>query len=118
VFDRHFDPRHYGPGTAPETWYDRAHSILFDYLAETGLVGLAAYAGVFAVFYVQLFRDFNRRRRGVDSKEQLSPYTHALFFALPVAYGVQGLVFFDVLPVYQNLRLFFALSADRFRCQA
>jgi O-antigen ligase len=115
VLDRHFDPRIYLPGAASETWIDRAHSVVFDYLAETGLLGLAAYTGVFAVFYRQLFRSERRWRAGAEHSP--SQYTQALFFAVPVAYLVQGLVFFDVLTTYLNLFLFLGLSARSFRCQ-
>lgn len=117
VFDRHFGPSQYVPIITSEPWEDRAHSIFFDYLAETGLVGLAAYAGIFAVFYAQLFRNLHDRRKGTNVKHPISPFTPALFFAVPVAYLVQGLVFFDVLAIYLNLFLFLALSAHWFRCQ-
>ncbi|MGB9608896.1 MAG: O-antigen ligase family protein, partial [Minisyncoccia bacterium] len=36
VFDKYFDPRHFNPEVpGSETWFDRAHSVIFDYLAET-----------------------------------------------------------------------------------
>jgi len=117
VFDKHFDPRRYVPGVTSETWVDRAHSILFDYLATIGLVGFAAYTGIFAVFYVQFVQNLHHRPKGTGMKHPRSPYTQALFFAVPVAYLVQGLALFDVLPTYLNLFLFLALSGYWFQCQ-
>jgi O-antigen ligase len=117
VIDRHFDPRLYVPGSASETWVDRAHSVAFDYLAETGVVGLAAYAALFAVFYVQAWRSGRRGSKRADVEDAQSLYSRALFFAVPVGYLVQALVFFDVLPAYLNLFLFLALGAYCFRCQ-
>ncbi|MBI2623024.1 MAG: O-antigen ligase family protein [Candidatus Liptonbacteria bacterium] len=103
VFDRHFDPRHFVPGQGTETWFDRAHSVLFDYLAETGLVGLLAYLAIFITF----FREFARRVRA--SAERV--LSRALVVALPVGYLVQAFALFDVLPVYINLFLFLAFAS-------
>lgn len=97
VFDKHFDTRHYTPEIpGVETWFDRAHSVYFDYLAQTGAAGLLAYLSIFAVFYVLLFQ----RKRAQN----------AVLFAVPVAYLVQGVALFDVLPIYLNLFLFLAFA--------
>ncbi len=102
VFDKYFDTRHYsGPGA--ETWFDRAHSLIFDYLAETGILGFLSYVGIFAVFYWQFFR-----RRVAD----LSDWQTGLLVALPAAYWVQGLVLFDVLPIYINLFILLAFAGS------
>ena len=121
VFDKYFDPRHFVPGKQTETWFDRAHSVVFDYLAETGLIGLISYLGMFAALYYQFFR-----RRNGEQKMQTDPHVRlpanammparqssilrGLLFALPVAYFVQAILLFDVLPIYLNLFLFFAFA--------
>lgn len=104
VFDKHFDTRHFIPGQNTETWFDRAHSVVFDQLAETGILGLLAYLSIFVAFFYQFFRWVRSRRTG------LSPFQEALVLAMPVAYFVQGLALFDVLPIFLNLVLFFAFS--------
>ncbi|MBI4134137.1 MAG: O-antigen ligase family protein [Candidatus Terrybacteria bacterium] len=104
AFDRHFDIRHFTPGAPSSTWYDRAHSIIFDYLAELGAIGLAAFLSVFAVFYRQFFKFWDRKRvlRG------------ALWFAFPVAYLTQGIAIFDIFPIYIQLFFFLAYAAHEF----
>lgn len=99
VFDKYFDPRHFMPGRGGETWFDRAHSIVFDYLAETGILGFAAFLGIWATFFWELAK----RRVWFDS-----PLLNGLFFAVPVGYLVQGIAIFDVLPIYLNVFVFLA----------
>src|SRR3989338_2019171 len=56
VFDKYFDPRHFDPSRNTETWFDRAHSVVFDYLAETGIVGFLSYSAIFGIFYLYFFK--------------------------------------------------------------
>lgn len=112
VFDKYFDPRHHVPDQNTETWFDRAHSIYFDYLAETGILGLAAYLSIFAVIlsgFSGKFLIFWRKRLETEPSGK-SVIQEALIFSLAVGYLVQGLAIFDVLPMYINLFLFFAFS--------
>ncbi|MCR4328823.1 MAG: O-antigen ligase family protein [Patescibacteria group bacterium] len=105
VFDAHFDSRHFIPGQDTETWFDRAHSVVFDYLSETGVVGFFAYLSIFAFFFAGFFvRDRVRMLPDVLMRR-------ALILALPVGYLVQALVLFDVLPIYLNLFIFLAFAA-------
>jgi O-antigen ligase len=101
VFDKYFDPRHFIPGQNTETWFDRAHSVYFDYLAETGILGFLSYLSIFGVIYWEFFR---KKERAGDH----SVLSKALIFSLPLGYLVQGAAIFEVLPMYINLFLFFA----------
>lgn len=104
VFDRNFDPKFFEPSQGFGAWFDRAHSIYFDYLVETGILGLLSYLGIFVVLYWFILKKaFND-----------SVFQKALMFALPVAYLVQGLVLFDVLPIHLNLFLFLAFATYKF----
>ncbi len=116
VFDKYFDPRHYIPGTDSETWFDRAHNVVFDYLAETGIIGFLSYVGIFAVFFYEFARKMASRRRGEPHGQTVpaNRFEHALLIALPVGYLVQGLALFDVLPIYLNLFLFLAFATYLF----
>ncbi len=119
VFDRYFDPRHYIPGANSETWFDRAHSVFFDYLAETGFLGLVSYISIFVVFFWQLFKNKKAalaHQFREKEKENLyhNPLLFGLLLALPIGYLIQGLALFDVLPIYLNLFLFLAFSLYQF----
>lgn len=125
VFDRHFDTRHFVPGRYTETWFDRAHSVIFDYLAETGILGLAAYLSMFAVFFWQLWKNLLSRREHDSSKElrahpnrfgiHESVLLRGLLLVVLVAYLVQGLVLFDVLPIFLNVIIILAFATVLFQ---
>lgn len=128
VFDRKFDPAYFKPAEGFGAWFDRAHSIYFDYLVETGLLGLLAFLAIFFVLYRYLFRSLAQgesfeKRAGKNSGEMPPAFRapasptgrlpSALAFALPVAYLIQGIVLFDVLPIYVNVFLFLAFMVYR-----
>jgi len=102
VFDKYFDARHYVPGQNSETWFDRAHSVFIDYLTEIGILGLLSYLSIFIVYFWEFFKKTKDR----------SPVINTLFFTLPIAYLVQGIALFDVLPIY--LVLFTTLAFASF----
>ena len=110
VFDKHFDPRHFVPGKNSETWFDRAHSVIFDYLSETGIVGLATFLGMFVVFYFALAKRAVMHAWKTSAMRGKEVVQIALLAAIPAAYLVQGLALFDVLPIYLGLFLFLAFG--------
>ncbi|PIY59663.1 hypothetical protein COY96_00555 [Candidatus Wolfebacteria bacterium CG_4_10_14_0_8_um_filter_37_11] len=120
AFEKHYDSRF-------KVWYDRAHNIFFDYLTMTGILGLLSFIGIFVVYYWQFFK---KTLISADKKLINADYQHksaqiginqclqnALLFAMPIAYLVQGLVLFDVLPIYINLFLFLAFANYKFSKQ-
>jgi len=109
VFDKYFNPKHFIPGENSETWYDRAHDVFLDYLVETGFLGFLSYILIFVVFYFEFFKG-----RIFEVLRNESMVQNALFFALPIAYLVQGVIIFDVLPIYLNLFLFLAFAVNQF----
>ena len=129
VFDRHFDTRYFSPSAGFGAWFDRAHSIYFDYLVETGILGLLSFIGIWAVFYwyslkllisnnLQIIAQNYRQKR--DSNEDVFnsrglSIQRALIFALPISYLVQGIVLFDILPIYINLFMFSAFATYKFQ---
>lgn len=48
-----------------ETWFDNAHSAVFNTLAVQGIIGLLAYAGLFVFAFIQLLQD--RKKGNVDA---------------------------------------------------
>jgi O-antigen ligase len=113
VYDRFFNPNFFVPGQNGETWFDRAHSVFFDYLTETGIVGLISYLGIFVVFYWEFFKKKTKNileKIEGRSSEASSVLIRGLVFAVPIAYLVQGVAIFDVLPMYIVLFVFLAFS--------
>lgn len=111
VYDKFFNPQFFTPGQNSETWFDRAHSVFFDYLVETGIIGFLSYLGIFFIFA----REFFVRRRAriaaaIDNHKTAHVLENALMLAMPVAYLVQGVAIFDVLPMYIPLFLFLAFA--------
>lgn len=119
VFDRYFDTRYFlGSGVPSQTWFDRAHNVVFDYLAETGILGFLSYGSIFAAFYVMLFRSGSPLPPSpAPEKKRFSP-ERALLIGMPIAYLVNGMAFFDAFPVYLNLFFFFAFAAFLFHTAA
>lgn len=107
VFDRYFNTDYFKPVEGFGAWFDRAHSVVFDYLVETGLLGLLAYLSIFVVFYWQFFKKYHWR-------EEVRNLKKAVVFSLLIAYFVQGLVLFDVLVIYISIFLFLAYSLFEF----
>jgi O-antigen ligase len=121
VFDKYFDPRHFVPGQNTETWFDRAHSVVLDYLVETGLFGLLAYLGMFGALAYELFRASPRKGDNTSVRSddtwrgvRESLVLQGLCVALPVAYFAQAIILFDVLPIYINLFLFLGFMTFEF----
>ena len=132
VFDRYFNTEYFVPSQGFGAWFDRAHSIYFDYLVETGILGLLSFLGIWIVFYWQFIKKtlintdkklINADNQHKSAKISINPRLQnqhqsvlqsALLFALPIAYLVQGIVLFDVFPIYLNVFLMLAFAAYRF----
>lgn len=90
VFNKYYNPEMY----AQEQWFDRTHSIIFDWLIAAGLLGLIAYLSIFVLALRYLF------------KSDLDQTSKAIFTGLLAAYFFQNLFVFDNLISYL---LFFAI---------
>lgn len=88
VFNKYYDPRLW----PQESWFDRAHNVVFDYLISGGILGLLSYLGIFfAAFYYLL--------RLVFSKKE-NAYAATAFIGLLGGYFFQNLFVFDQLTSY------------------
>ncbi len=127
VFDRHFQKDMFSPEKGFGAWFDRAHSVFFDYLVETGILGLLSYISIFLLFYFELFKIIRQNKNileVVNKKPEVSNLffkreyvMKAILFAMPIAYLVQGLVLFEVLVIYLNLFIFLAFANYKFQNQ-
>ncbi|MDP1689426.1 MAG: O-antigen ligase family protein [bacterium] len=126
AFEKYYNPIH-------KVWFDRAHNIFFDYLVFSGILGLFSFIGMFAVFFWQLFiiksekrsetldpKNYQQNMKAMieaSDKNLQSILQRALILGLPIAYLMQGLVLFDVLPIYINLFLFLAFATWKLESQ-
>lgn len=121
VFDTHFNPAYFKPAEGFGAWFDRAHSIFFDYLAETGILGLMSFLGIFVAYYYQFTKKwivhkiYHVKKAEVLEQRSRSLVLEGIMFVLLIAYLVQGLVLFDIFVTYLNLFLFFAFSVYQFQ---
>lgn len=96
VFDRYYNANHFGG----DSWFDRAHDTLLEYLVGGGMVLLLAYLAVW-FFY---FREIYKKRKA------MSLPILGLMTGFPIAYLIQGISAFEVLPIFLMLYIFFALN--------
>jgi len=81
-----------------EPWFDRPHNQALQYLAEGGIVLFAAYLFLVAMVFRLIFKIFRKEK-----------ILGSLLFAVYVAYIVQSLILFDVLPILIGLFVLFGL---------
>jgi len=93
AIERNFQPE------LSSAWFDRAHNIFFDYLAMTGLMGLLSFLSLFLAIFFLVLKHSKKVFVAVASWR----YTNALVLGVVAAYLTQGLVLFDVLPIYLNV---------------
>lgn len=88
AFSSHFPPEIYTE-TDSQLWFDKAHSVLFEYLVTTGLVGTIAYLAllIFLIFYLW-------------KNKTLSPLEKNLFIGLLFGYTFANMFVFDTISTY------------------
>jgi O-antigen ligase/tetratricopeptide (TPR) repeat protein len=88
LFDKHYDARMYNQ----EPWFDRAHNVVLDIGATTGIIGFLAYLGIFVMAVMLLWRAF--QQKSIDFS------TYSLSIAFLIVYLTQGMFTFDTLNSY------------------
>lgn len=99
AFIKHYNPC-LGTGSGKcgiSLWFDRAHNVIFDTLATTGMLGLVAYIGVFLSALFFLWKGFFNNKIGFPEA--------GAFTALLAAYFVQNLTVFDTVASLMLLML-------------
>ncbi len=115
VFDRSFETCYFNPANGFGAWFDRANSIVFDSLAETGTLGLLGYLSIFGVMIYLFFGSIRKPEKYSGfpvGKESI--VVKSLGLALPIGYLIQGLILFDVLPTYLSIFLVAAFVVYEF----
>ena len=88
-FDKYYNPNHYGL----DSWFDRAHDVYLEYIVSGGITLFLAYMAIWFCF----FRELARRRNKAPA------WLTGIIIAFGVAYLVQSVTAFEVLPVYLML---------------
>lgn len=102
AFGKHFNPCLFTSECGSEIWFDRAHSIVFDTLATTGLIGLLSYLAMFAT---AIFGFLRMLPKIADKRNLFMPLGMS---ALLIAYFFQNFLVFDMINTY--LMLFLSLA--------
>jgi putative inorganic carbon (HCO3(-)) transporter len=91
-FVRHFTPKFFTEDFGNDIWYDKAHNIIFDTLAATGIFGFLTYLFLYLASFFVLWRKF--------FKEKEDFWKAGIFSSVLVAYFVQNLTVFDMIGSY------------------
>ena len=89
AFNKYYNPEMYNQ----EPWFDRAHSIIFDWLVAGGALGLLAFLSILALW---LYYAWSR-------KSDFTPMERYVFTGLLAAYGFHGIFVFDNLTSYMMI---------------
>ncbi len=102
AFQRHYDPALLSNNFG-ETYWDKPHNVLIEYAITSGIVGLLAYLGIWALLLYEL----KRSREGSIPK--------IIFFGMLAAYFIQNLVIFDTIGTYLMFFLVLAYIDVRYK---
>jgi tetratricopeptide (TPR) repeat protein len=101
AFDLHFPPELFTT-TVAETWYDRAHNMIVDVGATTGILGLAACSAFYWLAFAALLGAWFKTK---------DPTHSILVAALLVAYLLQNLFSFDTINTNPVILMILAYTA-------
>ncbi|MDC1205235.1 O-antigen ligase family protein [Candidatus Pacebacteria bacterium] len=100
IFNEKYNPDLY----FAESWYDRAHDIVFDWLVAGGILGLLTYMSIFmALLYYLFWRPLFKHNENNDDDYFTVP-ERAILIGMIAGYFVHNLVVFDNIVSY----IFFA----------
>ena len=100
AYNHYFDV-HFYDEVRGETWFDRAHNTVVEYLTNTGIVGLVSYLSIFVILILALYKS--------RKNNELSYYQSVVLFCLLGAYFIQNLLVFDSLSSLSSFIFIIAL---------
>jgi len=103
LFMRRFEPRFFIPEYGGGALFDRAHNIVFDTLATSGIVGLLSYIAIFAAAFILLWKPF--------LKDKGKFWVAGIFSVTFIAYFIQNLSVFDMINSYMMFILLLGFAA-------
>jgi O-antigen ligase/tetratricopeptide (TPR) repeat protein len=106
AYDGFFEVSYYAL-TKSESWFDRAHNVLVEYLVTTGILGFFSYCSIFGIFFYTVYKRKN--------DTILDVHTQALFSGVCFGYFIHNLFVFDSLSSFVLLVTFFSvlISLDK-----
>jgi len=104
AFNKYFDPGYYNL-TKTGTYFDRAHNIIIELLATSGIIGFLSYFFVAAVILFTIFKS--------RFKNYLAAREIKALIALLAAYFIQNLFVFDTIVTYLALVILIAYIYNR-----
>lgn len=103
VFDKYYNPNHYGI----ESWFDRAHNIALEYLVAGGIILFVAYLTLYIVYYLKLASFAQTTTEGSEAYAWTP-----LLVIMPIVYLIQGSTIFEILSFYLMLFLLFSFCLN------
>jgi tetratricopeptide (TPR) repeat protein len=103
-YNKYFQAEYYNYA-AGDTYFDRAHNIVVELLATTGIVGLASYFLLLATVFYCLIKIYKNKNDYVFS---------AVFGGLIIAYFIQNLLIFDLLPALLGFMVLLAVVNNNY----
>ena len=88
AFSKYFPPEIY-VDNGSRIWFDKAHSVFFEYLVTQGILGVLAYFGLLGLVLFYLFKS-----------KRLSILTSNIFISLIIGYTLANMFVFDTLATY------------------
>lgn len=102
AFQKHYNPTLLSNNFS-ETYWDKPHNVLIEYLMTGGVVGFLAYLGMWVLLLYEL------------KKSEIDGASKIVLFGMLVAYFVRNLVIFDTIGTYLMFFLVMAFIDVRFK---
>jgi O-antigen ligase/tetratricopeptide (TPR) repeat protein len=100
AFSQYFPPEIY-TDAGSRLWFDKAHSVFFEFLVTTGIVGVIAYFGLLLLVVWQLFKS-----------KAISVLESNIFIGLLAGYTFANLFVFDTVSTYIMFALILAYTSS------
>ena len=99
IWTKYYDPSSPTAIGGGEYWYDKAHNVVAETAATSGILGLLSYLSIFAIVFINLIKRFLKKK---------DFWLPAILISLLIVYFLQNLTVFDMISSYI---LFFASLA-------
>ncbi len=99
IWTKYYDPSSPTTMGGGEYWYDKAHNVVAETAATSGILGLLSYLGIFVTVFIILIKRFFKKK---------DFWLPAIFSSLLMAYFLQNLTVFDMISSY--IVLFLSLA--------